>query len=295
MKSKAHIDIPRHTTGEVLDPSGIEVISFEELYLQKIAQETIYDDHRASFYHIFRYGDSGGEHYIQGQRIKMKKNSLLIVNKDIWQRYSEYKCTGDIVLFSTASLGFTQEKNNFLRRCTVFRNDYAIISPRSEDFIATIDMYFSLMKIRTGKFQETAMLVLHNWVYKLLMTIEREYRLQERRLVSIADTGTYVQQFRALLEMNYQTQKQLHFYAEKLDISEKKLSRIVFAVHGISAKEYINEKVLTEAIRLLKNTTLNQGEIADELGLDFSYFVRFFRKHLGVTPAKYRQQDEIHS
>jgi len=41
----------------------------------------------------------------------------------------------------------------------------------------------------------------------------------------------------------------------------------------------------------LKNTTLNQGEIAYRLGLDFTYFIKFFRKHTGYTPAKYRQKE----
>jgi AraC-like DNA-binding protein len=74
-------------------------------------------------------------------------------------------------------------------------------------------------------------------------------------------------------------------------MTEKMLSRIVSGLYGISAKEYINEKLLREAVRLLKNTTLNQSEIACELGFDFSWFVKFFRKNMGITPAKYRQQE----
>jgi AraC-like DNA-binding protein len=220
-----------------------------------------------------------------------ENNCLLIVNKDILQRFSTQDCTGDMILFSVDFFGSTLEKINFINQSLLFQSDYAIIHPRSRKFVKQVELYFSLMKIQTDKGQETKLALLRNCLHNLLMIIEREYRIQKKRFDSVGNQ-TYIQQFRALLDQHYLTEKRVYFYAEKLNISEKKLTQIVSSVHGVSAKEYISEKVLTEAIRLLKNTTLNQGEIADLLGLDFTYFIKFFRKHIGMSPAKYRKKLE---
>lgn len=284
---------PRHSSDEVLYPPGIEVNSFEELYMQKVAQETIYDYHRASFYHIFRYEGEGNTHYIRNKKIKVVDNSLLIVNRDIPQRYSRHKCRGNMVLFSVNFFASTQERDDYLTQCPLFNHDYLIISPKSDDFISTVDLYFSLMKFSIKEeIRESDMVLLRNWLHNLLMIIEREYLAQRNRIDPIFDSQAYMLQFKSLLNMYYQREKHVYFYAKALNISVQKLSRIVSAVHGISAKEYINEKILLEAIRLLENTTYNQGEIAAELGLDFTYFVKFFHKHFNITPAKYRQNKE---
>jgi AraC-like DNA-binding protein len=286
-------DIPRYSSDEVLCPPGIEVNSFEELYMQKVAQEKIYNYHRASFYHIFRYEGEGNTHYIRKKKIKVVDNSLLIVNQDIPQRYSRHKCRGNMVLFSANFFTSTQERTDYLTQCSLFNRDYLIISPDSDNFMSTVDLYFSLMKIRAKEERrESDMILLRNWLHNLLMIIEREYLSKRNRIDPIFDSQAYMLQFKNLLNMHYQSEKHVYFYAKALNIPVQKLSRIVSAVHGISAKEYINEKILLEAVRLLENTTYNQGEIAAELGFDFAYFVKFFHKHFNITPAKYRQNKE---
>jgi AraC-like DNA-binding protein len=230
---------------------------------------------------------------VENKKIKLDDNDLLIINKDILQKYSVCKSMGDIILFSPVFLGSTQEKIDFLNHCALFQNDYAVIRARSESFAASVEFYFSSMKAQIDKGQKNHLSLLRNWLHNLLMTIEREYCFQKQFYHWDDPNNIHeIQQFRILLDMHYYEQKQVRFYAEKLDISERKLSRIVYTVHGISAKEYISEKVLSEAVRLMKNTTLTQGEIADKLGLDFTYFVKFFRKYYGITPAKYRRQEE---
>jgi AraC-like DNA-binding protein len=151
------------------------------------------------------------------------------------------------------------------------------------------------MKTKTGKGTETELILLRNWLHNLLITLEREYLSRQQRFgFPTGQNCTHeeeVRQFKILLDMHYRKQKQVGFYAKELGISEKKLAEAVSSVYGISVKKYINEKILTEAIRLLENTTLSQGEIALELGFDFTYFIKFFRKHTGMTPAKYRLRD----
>ncbi len=81
-------------------------------------------------------------------------------------------------------------------------------------------------------------------------------------------------------------------YAEQLGISPGQLSRLTRESLGKSSIDLINERVLIEAQRELIYTNASIKQIADGLGFeDESYFGRFFRKHLGVSPQAYRVQE----
>ena len=59
---------------------------------------------------------------------------------------------------------------------------------------------------------------------------------------------------------------------------------------GIPAGEYIRNRVLLEAKRLLVNFELSVSGVARELNFaDSSYFVRFFKKYTGQTPESFRR------
>ena len=46
-------------------------------------------------------------------------------------------------------------------------------------------------------------------------------------------------------------------------------------------------------MRLLENTDLKTGEIAEKIGIEnVSYFLRVFKKTYGTTPQEYRQMYE---
>jgi AraC-like DNA-binding protein/cupin superfamily acireductone dioxygenase involved in methionine salvage len=255
-----------------------------------------YNNHRTAFYHIFWHKGEENVHYIKNKKINLKHNSLLIIPPDIIHRFSLLKRNrGDVVLFSLTAFADTQDKHDFMTHCALFRNDYIIISPGSETFAFMVDSYFSLMRLFDGKEKgEAERTMLRNWLHNFLITIDREYRLQKTKSTPVIFTSSpdYMRQFKMLLDTHYKTQKYVHYYAESMNLSEKKLSQVVSSIHGITAKRYITEKILYEALLLVRNTTMNQSEIADELGLDFTYFVKLFRKQFGTTPAKYRRERE---
>jgi AraC-like DNA-binding protein len=59
----------------------------------------------------------------------------------------------------------------------------------------------------------------------------------------------------------------------------------------MSAEQFIRERVVLEAERLLLNTPLSVTEIAYELGFsDKSHFGKYFRKTTGESPARFRQK-----
>jgi len=79
------------------------------------------------------------------------------------------------------------------------------------------------------------------------------------------------------------------FYAERLGLTPKYLSRLIRQISGQSAPEWINAFVVMEAKSLLKYSSLSIKEIVYRLGFpNASVFYKFFRNHTGQTPTEFR-------
>ena len=94
-----------------------------------------------------------------------------------------------------------------------------------------------------------------------------------------------LKQFEDLIEENFRSEKFVKDYAAKLNITEKHLNRVTKSCIGKTSTQLISERIVLEAKRMLIYSTLNVSQIAEELGyFDNSYFVRFFKKNVGITP-----------
>lgn len=75
-------------------------------------------------------------------------------------------------------------------------------------------------------------------------------------------------------------------------LSESQLIRIFKQTYGNTPIGYQLELRLSEAQRLLRETSLTVSEISYRLGFsDSNYFSHFFHRKIGVSPVKYRQQN----
>ena len=80
--------------------------------------------------------------------------------------------------------------------------------------------------------------------------------------------------------------------AQKAGMTESAFSRRFSAVNGISFKQYLMEKKIQRAIRLLQTTDRKMVDIALDCGFDsVSGFYNAFKKKTGTTPHKFTEYD----
>ncbi len=92
-----------------------------------------------------------------------------------------------------------------------------------------------------------------------------------------------------LVDEHYLTESGVEFYADKLAVTSNYLNRLVKQNLGQSIKQYIQNRRIDEAKRLLRYTELSVADIAEQLNFETSsYFVRAFSKVTKTTPLKYR-------
>jgi len=96
--------------------------------------------------------------------------------------------------------------------------------------------------------------------------------------------------FQNLLKEHCTKQHNVRFYADRLCITSQYLSSILKEQSGMSACQWIQAALITEAKGILKNPRTNVQQVADELNFpDQSTFGKFFKKHTGMSPLAYRK------
>lgn len=97
--------------------------------------------------------------------------------------------------------------------------------------------------------------------------------------------------FIELVEQNYNQYRELSFYAEKMSLTAKHLSRTVKMVSGKSATEWIEKYVILDAVTQLLSTNNTIKEIAYKLNFPSqSCFGKYFSRIKGLSPAAFREK-----
>jgi len=77
------------------------------------------------------------------------------------------------------------------------------------------------------------------------------------------------------------------------DYSYEHLSRVFRRTYGVSPMQYVRAQQLVRAQFLLRNTTLQVGEIGRLVGFaNPAYFTKVFRQKTGQTPMSYRRRSQ---
>ena len=98
-----------------------------------------------------------------------------------------------------------------------------------------------------------------------------------------------VERFNSLLEANFKKERIVGLYAATLGIHPNNLNFLIREHTGISAKQTINNRIITEAKYLLAHTDQNIKSIANQLGFEEAHnFSTFFKKNAGVSPLDYK-------
>ncbi len=105
--------------------------------------------------------------------------------------------------------------------------------------------------------------------------------------------NSYIHIIDSCITENPNTKLMLDDLAAKLYLCPKQVSRIIKKEYGCSLSELINQRKLTIACMLLKQTNLSISHIASTVGYEYeNYFFSLFKKYYGVSPLVYRENNK---
>ncbi|MEV4344473.1 helix-turn-helix domain-containing protein [Actinoplanes sp. NPDC049596] len=95
--------------------------------------------------------------------------------------------------------------------------------------------------------------------------------------------------FRDAVERGFARTHRLEDYAQALGYSARTLSRAAQAAAGVNGKDFIDQRIILEAKRLLAHSDHTAAQIAARLGFtSATNFSKYFHIRTGVTPITFR-------
>jgi AraC family transcriptional activator of pobA len=247
--------------------------------------------HKHSFYHLVFFTKGGGSQTIDFQQVPVKPFQVyFMIPGQVHNWAFEGEVDGYIINFSETFFQSFLLKANYLEDFTFFTG---IVDE------AVIDIPVTLQGKITALFEE----LIREYEEPELLETDMIKAIMLQLFISIARLKfdavnktipsynyTLLRNFQKLIEKNYTTLRLPKQYAELLYITPNHLNALCNDVLEIPAGEVIRNRIALEAKRLLINNELTILEIANQLNFaDNSYFTKFFKKQVGVTPEEFRK------
>ena len=127
----------------------------------------------------------------------------------------------------------------------------------------------------------------------LFMCIAEVNMLYSQQVVNIQVTHPeqLTDQFFKLLHDHHIYEHKPAFYADKMCLTVRYLSKVLKQVTGKSLNAWIVDFSIIAAKKYLKSTTLTSNQIAEEMNFpNPSFFAKYFKKYTGMTPIQFREQ-----
>lgn len=260
-------------------------------YLRK-HYHNLHRAHRHSFYHLVLFTAGKGEHTIDFERFPVKPFQMyFMIPGQVHSWHFDNEVDGYIVHFNEALFSSFLHNNHYLERFPFFKGvsseGVCQLPPSIHGAVVAL---FDAMRFEMEEKRDQNLDMIRLKLLELFITVDRNCNSTKRRNVP-KQKLTVLRSFQELIDKHFLTIKMPKEYAELLYVTPNHLNALCQDLLGKTAGDLIRDRVLLEAKRLLTNADMSITEIAYDLNFgDNSYFNRFFKKSVGVTPDEFRKQ-----
>ena len=284
--------IPRYTFYKNKYGSELLIDVVELKYVKKfLSQSSV---HTLTYYDITFVTEGEGKFSIDNQTNEAASRDVFFSKPgEIRNWDTRHIVNGYALIFEDEFLSSLFKDSLFVRHLSFFQSGKTSSKLQLPD-----ELYMRILQIlhniktEIDSYRQNDVYVLRALLYEVLMLLDREYKKvnMEEETTSKEVGNIHIDKFMKLVESHLKEQHSVQYYADKLCITPNYLNEIVTSTKGISAKQYIRNKVMDEAKILLTYTDFPISDIAFELHFStVSYFIRSFRQYTGTTPLLYRR------
>lgn len=160
----------------------------------------------------------------------------------------------------------------------------------SETEIEKFELLWKVFCVEMQSKDDLQIEMLQMMLKRLLILCARLYKEQNKIQVYKNQNLDLIREFNILIETHFRSKHSVAEYADLLNKSPKTLSNIFSKIYHKSPLQFIQERLLLEAKRLLIYTDKPIKEIAYEIGFeDIQSFSRFFKGKEGVSPSDFKE------
>lgn len=260
-------------------------------FFEKVGSQKHY---RNRFYSVFIFTKGAGSVSIDDTEFKIVNNILLFINyNQIYHLHDITGAEGFVLMFTKTFYNHIYTGNKLIKSDTALN-----------DVVPSIKIKSEIQKEIFKSFNSIKKEYLNNTLYtkEILCLQLKEFMLRYTRAsksISQISVSTHhkkdvVDRFCELVNQSFKENKTTSPFAKILNISPNYLNALVREKLGMNAGQFIKNRVILEAERLLLHTSMSVTEISYELGfVDNSHFGKYFKSANGVSPNSYRTNKKI--
>lgn len=122
------------------------------------------------------------------------------------------------------------------------------------------------------------------------LTLTHKNEMEEKATI-LSKRDLVMMEFMKLVWEYACTEHEVEYYADKLCLSAKHLTRLVKEAISKTPHEIIIDELLKYAMKKLEEDEVTVGQLAEEMHFaDQASFSKFFKKHTKISPMEYRRQ-----
>ena len=273
---------------EEVDSIGQDFLLIDKLILTSVIDQPFKMDMTVAI--ICLKGTMEG--YVNLKKYSIKSPSLFILLSDqiLQHEYISEDFSGLFIIMSQRFLN-----NMFMdmdARFPLFRSvqDNPSIPLEKESLKALVTYYSMLQRAVRSKDHPHRLEIVKHLTLALFYGLGYQYH-QLPRDEKKSKQDRLVDDFLKLVKIDFKEHRSVEFYANKLCLTPKYLSKVIKETSGNSAIDWINDYVILEAKALLRSTNMTIQQISDELNFPSqSFFGKYFKRIVGLSPKEYRNK-----
>ncbi|MHB0755706.1 AraC family transcriptional regulator [Polaribacter sp. M15] len=275
--------------------STFKILKIEDLFMSENS-DVFVRNHKVNFYTIMVITNDVGRHSIDYKDFYYSKGTVLAIRKDqIHRFYSNKNVKGYLLLFKEEFLNSYLNEHQVAMTIQMF-NEW-IISPKTQlnttEYVKFLQLLIQIEKEFTNISDDYSLKIIRSQLHVLITLIHRAKSKGYNKVQLSGYLKEFIK-FQSLLEKNYSNSKKVHFYADKLGFSSKKLNIVVKFIANKSAKVFIDDLVIIKAKKYLLHSNLSIKEVSYKIGFkDPANLCKYFKKHTQFTPEAYRKRYKV--
>ncbi|GAA0196558.1 helix-turn-helix transcriptional regulator [Fulvivirga kasyanovii] len=272
----------------VKQPVPFEFIPIHELY-ERVSEEN-YDlsvPHRIDFHALIIVLEGESYHTVDFKKEALSPGVILPISKgQVHSFHKELNIKGYVIGFEEDFITQNTTDKNLFQFLQIYHTSRIQIAQESLSALKPV------LQLIEGFLKDENTNLKLEIVYTTFMTLLLQIKRLACNVHKTYDSQRFkdFHRFKQLISKHYHELHNAKAYAARLDVSYNYLNEISKEIVSKTAKEFIDSWLLLEIKRNLSEKKYTSQEIAFKMGFNEpSNFIRFFKKHTGLTPLQFQE------
>jgi AraC-like DNA-binding protein len=249
--------------------------------------------HRHDYYTVLLVEKANGRHFIDYQTYPFRSREVHFVSPgQVHQVALKTEPQGWVLTFSRDFLFENNIPENFISNINLFHpfGESPPLLLDKKTFNRLLDLVLEIKNclILNLTYRNRALGAL---LQLFLIFANNSSRINAAQLNEDHKETCVLRDFKKLVDQRFTEWHKVTDYASEINLSSKHLSQSLKNITGKGAKEFIQDRIVLEAKRLLLHTDLSISEVGYKLGFEEPlHFSGFFKKKIGISPSKFRAE-----